>query len=938
MDDLAQVRVLLQEQEAILENVAREKPDVTAELQRGKQLSKDPNAPDFLHETVTDIDERVRDVGKMASIRVEQLRQGLRDWETWENGRKPLKEFLALAEQEVAGQSVLTGEEAVQKELVAKQDLVVALNDFRPQVEKLRTLGERLRDTSSIFRQRELAQEVAQTDAQIENLTQKLQVRVDELTHMRDKWTQFEDRLKDFSKWATCTEDRIKSVRSSETTPDQQLEQSKSIKKDISEKQADLEELERLGGELASSHRSRDAAAMRSKLANQRRAWQGLTSKANDMSAHLSRDVNHWESFQNLVQLLLPWLDTTERQLAGDDVIQTSNCDEALAKLDGHLQLQRDVDEKRVLCERALVEAGHVSGQPQVKVDSGALRSRMRAVEEACDDRATKLRGAQQSWTAFTEARDQISNAITSLLPKLSDDPHSASVDVDFLTKCYADAKTKREHLRVNASLVTSLDDAAKDLEPHLTAIGAGSVYSDVTNLKQDWEDLVARCDVRAKQVGEALHECREFWEQWNEFERWLSDVETSLKHLSDVYVDDVRGAIKLLETLDADCRKREPTFVELSTEVERLRKACKDDSEREHLLQQHNDVRERFNTVYALNEHRLDLCLAWAQFLALQSQVSAHRQALQQRMRTQNFTQNDVTEAEQQLDELQAGVDHWKARDDEMQVLSKEAGGCAVKSRSSQNTLNFRTEVLNLEKSLETLRSLLEARQGKLDEITDAQKQFEDALQDALASRSNLDAQFRACVVSQCELTSVKEHLKQLKTLEAETAKAAQITRVKDVGRKLTSFDPTKRQDVQKQIAEAEAGFTSLQDQLCSSIASTSNVVSAWQLYADDVKQMRHTLDQCAPAAQDDVEITSMLSVKQVLDRTRVAEQTMKKQQRQHDLLNSRAQHLVKEAILLPSLDVKPLKQEMEVVNMNWKNCLHVRHGAFNSCKCVWL
>ena len=178
MDDLTQVRVLLQEQEAILDSVSRQQPDVTAHLQLGKQLTQDPNAPDFLQETVADIDERVRDVGKMAAIRVEQLRQGVRDWDNWEKGRKPLAEFLALAEQEVNTQATLSSEEAVRKELGSKQELATALEDFRPQVEKLRELGARLRDGSSIFRQRELEQEVTQTDDRIASLAQKLQVRV----------------------------------------------------------------------------------------------------------------------------------------------------------------------------------------------------------------------------------------------------------------------------------------------------------------------------------------------------------------------------------------------------------------------------------------------------------------------------------------------------------------------------------------------------------------------------------------------------------------------------------------------------------------------------------------------------------------------------------------------------------------------------------------
>ena len=93
--------------------------------------------------------------------------------------------------------------------------------------------------------------------------------------------------------------------------------------------------LEKEGSSLAQGFRSRETAAVKSRLAALRRQWESMCGRAKDASSSLSSHVGHWHQYQNHMQLLFPWLDAADRQLA-QEVGHCSNVKEARAEYDAH--------------------------------------------------------------------------------------------------------------------------------------------------------------------------------------------------------------------------------------------------------------------------------------------------------------------------------------------------------------------------------------------------------------------------------------------------------------------------------------------------------------------------------------------------------------------------------------------------------------------------
>jgi hypothetical protein len=66
-------------------------------------------------------------------------------WESYETNRNQLQDFLRRADIEASRTAPPGGQETIQKELMAKQELMVALNDLQPEVEKLGMIGATLK-------------------------------------------------------------------------------------------------------------------------------------------------------------------------------------------------------------------------------------------------------------------------------------------------------------------------------------------------------------------------------------------------------------------------------------------------------------------------------------------------------------------------------------------------------------------------------------------------------------------------------------------------------------------------------------------------------------------------------------------------------------------------------------------------------------------------
>lgn len=116
-----------------------------------------------------------------------------------------------------------------------------------------------------------------------------------------------------------------------------------------------LENLEKDARGLSQNFRSRETAALKSKLSTVRRQWEALCSRAKDRSSALTGSVAHWQMYQNLAQQLMPWVVKAEKYCA-TELPKCSSMEEAKDLYELHQVNFLVFCQELLLCDKKLFQ------------------------------------------------------------------------------------------------------------------------------------------------------------------------------------------------------------------------------------------------------------------------------------------------------------------------------------------------------------------------------------------------------------------------------------------------------------------------------------------------------------------------------------------------------------------------------------------------------
>ena len=214
---------------------------------------------------------------------------------------------------------------------------------------------------------------------------------------------------------------------------------------------------------------------------------------------------------------------------------------------------------------------------------------------------------------------------------------------------------------------------------------------------------------------------------------------------------------------------------------------------------EQYIALRDAFEQLQTLLDCRLELCQEWGQFSAIHKDASARAKALQQRMESRDLTQEDIHQINDELADIQVALLDWEGRKEQLESLMN-AGQVCVKDRSSQRTLHFNTEIGNVSAAFVRMSSMLEKKQGRLDEVAQLWQKFEEQKQELLTLLNRIKDQVQQIKVRQPTLEGTRQYQGQMKELEGEVqGQATKFEEFRDLGRQLSVLDPSKTGRVQK-------------------------------------------------------------------------------------------------------------------------------------------
>ncbi len=257
-DSLQIVTLLLQDQENVIAKMDAQRPVFKADIAEGKKLMSKTNAPEFLVEAVKNLEKRWQTAEKKAKDKHLSLKDSKQNWEQYESARQPVTELLKKVNNELSRFPANAGQEAVQKELSKKREMLEQLQMQRPALQQVTQLTGKLQQKASEPRQQGLQQDLVELEETLGDTTQHMDTKVrqlqlclhgyqhvmcardvwlsrkplesfvplfqvKELEDLDRRWTEFYENLEGFAGWLNQKENDLSGVSSTSGSPEEQF-------------------------------------------------------------------------------------------------------------------------------------------------------------------------------------------------------------------------------------------------------------------------------------------------------------------------------------------------------------------------------------------------------------------------------------------------------------------------------------------------------------------------------------------------------------------------------------------------------------------------------------------------------------------------------------------------------------------------------------------
>ena len=426
------------------------------------------------------------------------------------------------------------------------------------------------------------------------------------------------------------------------------------------------------------------------------------------------------------------------------------------------------------------------------------------------------------------------------------------------------------DNIKRQQSIVQSLQLQSKQLQPYLNPMGANDISAQQATVTQAWDDLSCKAKDRSQDVEVTLQERKSFWDRWDKFEKWLQQQKKKLDSFSEIYSDEVADTSRKLQSLRHESAVKEVEFDQIAGDVEELCKQCSVE-DHEMLEQRFHNLQTTFRDTANLTGYRQELCEEWHKFSTARKDASAQLHRSQQDMESQSLSQEDISQIQSLLSDSQQVIADWEAEKSRLDDLSTKAQ-MMIKDRSSQRNIYFQSEIQTMLTSVQRATTLLQQKQGKLDEVSRLWADFEDQRRSLQEVMNEIQKRTDQCALAELSADGTKDLVNRLKSIESEMGSHnPQYKEFRELGRQLISSDATRGQEVQGIMGTTETEWESTLALISERSHHADSVATLWQQYNTSRTNVSKVLSHVQPTIQDELVFSSQPEVRQTLESYKV-------------------------------------------------------------------
>ncbi|XP_065079035.1 muscle-specific protein 300 kDa-like [Ochlerotatus camptorhynchus] len=771
-DSYRNVNTMIEEQNVSLKELDNQRGHIMKMLQKGKDLSKNVNAPAFVNQKTRILETCWNDTYNEAAEKLKGLKAVHKTWNDYNEQRGNIESLLNNAEMELRSITPLqTDPTSVTQDLETKKQL--ALNLKQASSKSLMQLNDLCRELGSCIHptaKQVLEKETTGIEKRIYNTVNFVEKRIDYLTDYNDKWNEYKQRLDNLKNWAGNVYPKmITAIKQPHITPTDRLQKTKQLENVLSEKMKTLDILNASASDLASKEGNlTEMKRLKTEAQRLQATFTELNNALGAEKAQVNQDVERWDQYNHEIDKIKAWIGGIDMPI---DSQQNKICTLEDAKL-----LQAKLNDLCGQCNEKFTDLQNVM-QMCKNIKYGIKPS---DEIDKCYDILTDIR----------ENAQHLKGKMDKLVLNLS----TMDVELAKLGSFINDAHGKLNHysaIKLEHLPIDKLEEKIKMLrlfnneisEHQAKLISLVHVFDQITNgiseeginllkrkLQQPKDQLSKLSDNVRGMINEHYQHIvvqQNFNAKITDFSNWMDQITASITELEDTLLDETDLALQNVQYLLQQHAGKRDVFNEIYSQI-------KDDSlspaaagDRSVMDETYSSLASNYQNIESTLQEYKDYLQKWSAFLNWYHGIKDQIQHMNDNVvRYDVVEEADLKDTLSKVENFAQAINNWKQN---MIALEHQP---RVKFHDKKgNKVNAVKMLADLENRLDKIRSNCDSKINEINDVKQRVAIFQETQRQIIANLNSISDKLKT-IVKNSRLSNIDDSLEELSSLNEQLSK----------------------------------------------------------------------------------------------------------------------------------------------------------------------
>ncbi|GIY32234.1 nesprin-1 [Caerostris darwini] len=899
-DDPEKLSELVQQQEAIVQQLETHLGNVKSSVQKGKELGKLQRSPKFVEKDVTELEKTWEEVYQKATTKLITLKNASHLWNDYDKQKDEIFRLLKQADDEL---KKLRESAKLQQPPKQYKELHQTTETH---LEKLKSVGSNLAPKLS-ERQRPLLQkEVVEIENKVLMVLSTLKENVEYLERSTEKWTKFNFKLEGFVSNVDNVIDRLKEILSESSPPEVRLKKLDELHSEIREQKQVLVNLETESQELATDQPdSANVKQIIGQLTNLKGRLHTLEETVITQRNIIAKNLDEIKNVKDILK--------SERDELKAAELKVEAGLPALASLKDARDKKQDSEKFCDHCHQKINYLADVGTQTTKELSDASIQCEFIQLQDQWREIAQTIQGWIEQLQAVITLWEGISIKQEEVIKWLEITEETVETITSTQTTLSSEIDEKRNYLR-------TITKDIEDLSGHLSPKAVMALHVQTSDIQKRIDDLGDRIRRHLIHLGSSIAEQEQLLKTIDTFTHWEEDVKIQLHKFDDIFVDQIEAVLKNIELLRTENDSRRSDFNGIYEEVKKLSDSH-DTSEIEEITAMYSKLSELYQNTEELLSRKQKFLQKRLDFESWYKDMHENIDLLKSKVEGKKYTSDELQTATDELTNLQK---EYEKKVNEVENLDEMAQKVnqVIRDRSTTLPVSVGDRLAHIERLLKTVRDLLTLEQEGLSNLNKKWDEFNSKYEALCRWLSNVNNKMIDLDQQSSTFADFEQQLHVLKELHKEMEdQQAAYSIVHQLGRSLIEEDSSSFTTIQGYLTATDKQWEQVSTDISQKEKSIGHLLQLWKECNSLQGKLQSATNNAAQAVKPPSHVsTDSIQITKLLEKAKGGNEILKSHHYELDTYIQKSQDLCEKLSSYNVQDLSKLKDNYSNVRTKWQ------------------